>query len=76
MTSPTDYCTRWPEGSWAHCCALHDLAYADLTAAKLGADWELVRCVADAAGWPMALTMGAGVLLLGLPFWIRARRWR
>lgn len=69
----TDYCTAWPEGTWAHCCALHDVAYADIAVSKLTADFELVRCVAAAAGWPMALLMAAGVLALGLPFWIRAQ---
>ncbi|WP_062111152.1 hypothetical protein [Aureimonas sp. AU40] len=69
----TDHCTGWFEGAWGHCCAAHDLAYSSLAASKLGADLDLVRCVSDAAGWPMALAMGAGVVLLGLPFWIRAR---
>ncbi|WP_152045512.1 hypothetical protein [Aureimonas psammosilenae] len=71
-----DACTFWIEGSWGACCSLHDLAYADMATTKLTADLELIRCVADAAGWPMALTMGAGVILFGLPFWLRARRRR
>lgn len=72
--APVYHCTGWFEGAWSHCCAAHDLAYADPVATKLGADLELVRCVADAAGWPVAIVMGAGVILLGLPFWQRARR--
>lgn len=73
MIAPVDHCTGWFEGSWAHCCAAHDVAYADLAVAKLSADLDLVHCVAQSAGWPMALVMGAGVVLLGAPFWVRAR---
>ena len=44
--------------------------YADQFVSKLEADIDLVRCVADAAGWPMALLMGAGVIVFG-----RTRSW-
>ena len=71
-----DYCTAFPEGSWSGCCRLHDLAYADSLTAKLSADLDLVRCVADAGGWPVAILMGAGVILLGLPWWVAARKRR
>lgn len=69
----TDHCTLWPEGTWAYCCAAHDLAYANPAVAKLAADLDMIHCVAAAAGWPMAILMGAGVITLGAPFWLRAR---
>jgi hypothetical protein len=72
-----DYCTAFPDrlGSldWSQCCRLHDLAYADSLTAKLTADLDLARCVADAAGWPLAILMGAGVMLFGLVPWLIAR---
>ncbi|WP_158876897.1 hypothetical protein [Antarcticirhabdus aurantiaca] len=72
-----DHCTLWPDvigsADLRACCFLHDSMYADQFVSKLEADVDLVRCVAEAAGWPMALLMGAGVILFGLPFWIRAQ---
>ena len=41
-----DYCTAFPEGWWAHCCANHDKAYT-LQTGKVEADVQLFKCVAD-----------------------------
>lgn len=68
-----DHCTGWFEGTWSTCCAIHDSMYADQFVSKLEADIDLVRCVAEAGGWPVAILMGAGVAFFGLPFWIRAQ---
>jgi hypothetical protein len=44
-----DWCTFWPDSlfgiSWAHCCAVHDIAYT-LNFDKLEADLALRTCVA------------------------------
>ena len=41
-----DYCTLFPEGWWAHCCAAHDNAYAAQVGQSL-ADGQLLYCVAQ-----------------------------
>ena len=67
-----DYCTAWFEGSWGHCCAAHDLAYADPAIDRLTADLELASCVAaTSGGWPVAALMFAGVFVGG--WWFRRR---
>lgn len=69
-----DHCTGWWEGTWAACCAIHDSMYAQQFTTKLQADIDLMRCVAEHGGWPMALLMFAGVSLFGGLFWRKARR--
>jgi hypothetical protein len=73
-------CTLWPDGwrgvSWRHCCDAHDLAYLD-GADRLTADLELAICVyRTSESWPLALTMGAGVVLFGWLFYKGRRRRR
>lgn len=41
-----DYCTRWLEGWWAHCCAAHDSDYV-AQVGQLLADERLQACVAS-----------------------------
>lgn len=67
-----DYCTWFPEGWWAHCCAVHDGNYADQIG-QLVADVKLFTCVATSgdnvlevtAGVIAAVTMLCGVSLFG-----------
>ena len=67
----SDGCTGWPEGSWSACCVVHDAAYDNPLIPRLTADLDLAWCVAEVAGWPMALVMFAGVALFG---WTYRRR--
>ncbi|MCK5934500.1 MAG: hypothetical protein KAG89_20295 [Fulvimarina manganoxydans] len=78
MAAVPDYCTGWFEGSWASCCAAHDLAYADPAIGRLSADWALAQCVAATSGGPvMAAIMFGGVALFGWFFrWLGQRRRR
>ena len=70
--SAVDHCTLWFEGSWAHCCAAHDVAYADPAIGRLSADWALAQCVAATSGGPLiAGHMFGGVALFG--WWFRRR---
>ena len=70
--SAVDHCTLWFEGSWAHCCAAHDVAYADPAIGRLSADWALAQCVAATRGGPLiAGLMFGGVALFG--WWFRRR---
>ena len=84
--SARDHCTAWFEGwfgsSWAHCCAAHDLAYAQVQAGGVDralADAALHACVAETGHPVMAYVMLVGVTLFGgltlaLKRWWRARR--
>ena len=76
-----DYCTLFPEGWWAHCCAAHDAAYA-AQAARSVADMDLLRCVASSAISSPALAavsavvgvvMYIGVRTFGRIFYIKAK---
>lgn len=61
-----DNCTGWFEGTWTHCCAAHDLSYANPAIDRLTADIELARCVAATSGGPiMGSVMFVGVALFG-----------
>jgi hypothetical protein len=63
-----DYCTLFPEGWWSHCCAAHDLAYANQVG-RAGADFDLLMCVASSTSSPMLLgvsTLIAGVMFIGV----------
>lgn len=72
-----DHCTLWFEGTWAHCCAAHDLAYANPAIGRLSADWALAQCVAATSGGPvMAAIMFGGVALFGWFFRWRGQRRR
>lgn len=65
-----DGCTLWIDGSWRHCCDLHDFHY-DALYDKLWADIELYKCVAD-TGYPIiAIVMFIGVTLFGSLFYYR-----
>ncbi len=67
-----DWCTGWPDGAWAHCCALHDIAFTMQTG-LIGANATLAACVAR-SGWPvMAAVMLAGVTLFGGFFYKRRK---
>lgn len=65
-----DYCTWFPEGWWASCCAVHDLAYS----AQLGkeiADKALWACVANSAqAGPVA---AAASFAVGCFMWVGVR---
>lgn len=76
-----DYCTLFPEGWWAHCCAAHDAAYAAQVARDV-ADMDLLRCVAASATSSPALAvvsaiigtvMYVGVRLAGRWFYDKAK---
>lgn len=76
-----DYCTLFPEGWWAHCCAAHDAAYA-AQAARSVADKALLQCVAASATSSPALAvvsaavgvvMYVGVRLAGRFFYDKAK---
>ena len=63
----TDACTLWPEGWWAVCCSAHDVAYgAGLE--RLGADIDLLRCVAGTGDGALAVASAvvAGVMFVGV----------
>ncbi len=72
--TPDDNCTFWLDGwptwlggtgdEWLHCCIEHDYG---------GSDWLLSQCVAQEAGFGMALIMLIGVTI-ALP--IRILLWR
>lgn len=74
-----DYCTLFPEGWWAYCCAVHDNDYA-LQIGQALADERLLQCVASSASGPvMGLVAGAigtlmyvGVRVFGKRFYKRA----
>lgn len=69
-----DYCTWWPEGSWAACCQAHDLAYAG-EGARMAADLDLAACVYETThNGPLALLMLAGVVICGGLFRWHGRR--
>ena len=73
-----DYCTLFPEGWWAYCCAAHDVAYAT-QAAKDIADQALLECVATSSSTPLlmlassviSVTMYLGVRVFGGYFYRR-----
>lgn len=76
-----DYCTLWPEGWWAHCCAAHDAAYAAQVARDV-ADKALLQCVVASATSSPALAvvsavvgtvMYVGVRLAGRFFYNKAK---
>ena len=63
-----DYCTWFPEGWWAHCCAAHDADYAAQVLRAL-ADERLLQCVATAGDGALigVVSVGvAGVMWLGV----------
>lgn len=59
--SDMDYCTLFPEGWWAHCCAAHDAAYAAQVARDV-ADKALLQCVAASATSSPALAVVSAVV--------------
>lgn len=75
-----DYCTLWPEGWWAHCCAAHDAAYA-AQVARSAADKALLQCVAASTSSPalavvsavVGVAMYVGVRLGGRFFYDKAK---
>ena len=71
MNNVTDYCKLWPEGTWAHCCKAHDLAY-ELATGRIEADIELAKCVAQSNPL-MGVVMGAGVIAFGWFFYKRKK---
>lgn len=76
-----DYCTWFPEGWWAACCAAHDLAYSSQVGKDL-ADQALLACVANSANGPVlgaasfavAGLMYAGVRLFGRRYYKNAAK--
>lgn len=74
-----DYCTLFPEGWWAHCCAAHDAAYL-AQSGKAAADAALLQCVAGTGFDPLTLTvaiaMFSAVSLFGGYFYRRAGKER
>lgn len=68
-----DGCTGWFDGSWRHCCDLHDLAYS-LGVDKLTADLDLFECVVNAGHPVIAGIMLIGVVLFGWLFYRRRRQ--
>ena len=75
-----DYCTFFPEGWWAHCCAAHDAAYV-AQVARDAADKALLQCVAASTSSPalagVSATTGTlmyvGVRAFGRWFYNRAK---
>lgn len=76
-----DYCTWFPEGWWATCCAVHDLAYVSQVGKGL-ADSALLSCVAGSGTGPIvaaaSFTVGAfmwvGVRLFGRKYYNAAAK--
>lgn len=60
-----DNCTLWPEGTWTHCCAMHDRRYANKRLTRKQADELLFRCVQKKSNTAMAYIMYAGVRAFG-----------
>lgn len=75
-----DYCTWFPEGWWATCCAAHDLAYASQVGQSV-ADSALLACVAASGNGPATAAvsvaiggaMWLGVRLFGRRFYKKAK---
>ena len=67
-----NYCTLFFEGSWGHCCEVHDKAY-ETQVDKGKADIDLYNCVREAdpeaLTWVVAALMFAGVSLFGSRFY-------
>lgn len=63
----TNGCTGWFDGTWKHCCDVHDIAYAS-GADKLVSDFELAKCVAETGNGWMAFIMLIAVVLFGWVF--------
>lgn len=64
-----DYCTWFPEGWWATCCAAHDLAYS----AQIGkevADAALMACVAGSGHGPATAAVSVAI---GGAMWLGVR---
>lgn len=70
-----DYCTFWPDGVWAHCCAAHDIAY-ELGRPKIEADLALGQCVKETGNLLTGYLMAFGTLIFGLPWYLGARQQR
>lgn len=76
-----DYCTWFPEGWWATCCAVHDLAYSTQIG-QATADSALLACVAQSGTGPAAAAvsvavggvMWLGVRLFGRKFYKKAAK--
>lgn len=58
------WCTGWFDGTWGHCCALHDIAYT-LQLDKWSADIALGQCVVRVGGEVMGPIMTLAVLAVG-----------
>lgn len=66
-------CTLWWDGVWAHCCQIHDTAYA-AGLNKFQADLDLGICVAQSGHFWMGLTMFLGVSIFGIFFYRKNRK--
>lgn len=77
----TDGCSMFPDGSWVHCCTIHDKAYwvGGSNSDRIEADFELKKCVSntgpearwEALGW----TMYVGVRFGGVGWIPTPFRW-
>ncbi|MDD3443204.1 MAG: hypothetical protein PHW89_08070 [Sulfurimonas denitrificans] len=67
-----DYCTLWFEGTWTHCCAMHDRRYANKRLTRKQADELLFRCVKRQSNIIMAYVMYAGVRAFGWYYYDKA----
>ncbi|CAE7879335.1 unnamed protein product, partial [Symbiodinium necroappetens] len=64
-----DHCTMFPEGDWAHCCQLHDIAYDASGTPRLEADLDLLLCLTDMGRPIVGIIMFLGVVLFGWLFY-------
>lgn len=74
----TDGCSWWPDGTWAHCCVDHDVAYwcGGSFADRMAADRRLQECVGTASrSSVLAPVMRAGVFLGGGQLMPTTYRW-
>jgi hypothetical protein len=67
-----DWCSGWFDGTWGHCCAIHDIMYS-LQYDRIPADIALGSCVARNGPWWMGVLMGLAVLAVGYPAWRKAK---
>lgn len=68
-----DYCTLFPEGTWAECCKRHDRRYEKMKS-KWKADRLLFRCVKRKGNIVVASIMWLGVTLFGWYNFYKAQR--
>lgn len=73
----SDGCSRFPDGSWLHCCVAHDVKYyiGGTREERLSADQELYSCVSKVENAALAKLMYLGVRKGGSPKYNTPYRW-